>query len=161
MEPAPKGRRCTPSCTFILTDSDISLLADALPCLEQTFPGIPCSFNTCQTTFRSLHTLSTRCPQLHHLSIHINTTTLVQDIKSISQEDDQSTESRGPRRRPLDFDFSQYLPIEDTVDVDDLEVVSRGLFDISVVINDGSILDQGLNSQLWVKVSKRIEAIRA
>ena len=168
MEP-PKSRRCTSSCTIPLTDSDVSLLADALPRLEETALGRPCVFNTCQTTFRSLHTLSTRCPRLRKLRIHFNTTTLIQDIESISQEGNLPTENRKPRpgpdigsrSYPLVLQCVEYLPIEATVGVDGLEVVARGLFDISIVINDGSILDQGLNSQLWVKVSKRIEAIRA
>ena len=165
MMDSPKGQECPFSCTFPLTDLDISLLADTLPRLERISLGIPCVFNTCKTTFRSLHTLSTRCPQLRHLGIHVNMATLVQDIETISREGGQQTESQGPRLGPkfgrrsckLGLQFAQYLPLEANVGVDDLEVVVRGFFDISAVIEAVIVVD--LNSKLWAKVSERIKVI--
>jgi len=62
--------------------------------------GTPCSFNACRTTFRSLLTLSTRCPRLQDLCIHINTTTLIQDIGSVP-EDDQRMEVRRSQAQVL------------------------------------------------------------
>ena len=166
---SPMGQACPFSCTFLLTDSDISLLADALPRLEWTSLGMPCIFNTCQTTFRSLHTLSTRCPRLRYLCIHVNMATLVQDINSVSQEHDQlertgnNGQRPGPNVRsrgcPLELRSAQFLPLEANVGVDDLGLVVRGFFNISVVINDVVVLDS--NSKLWARVSEGIEAIRA
>ena len=162
----PNGQECIYSCTFILTDSDISLLADALPRLEWVWFGTPCPFNTCQTTFRSLHTLSTRCPHLQHLCIHINMSTLVQDIRSVLEEDDQRTETQGARPIPsvgkrscaLDFRYAHHLPLEENVGVGDLEVIARGLFDISVTLSV-SVAASDSNSELWAKVSEGIKAL--
>jgi len=163
---SPKGQECPFSCTFLLTDSDISLLADTLPRLEYVSLGVPCVFNTCRTTFRSLHTLSTRCPQLRLLCIHVNMTTLVQDIKLISQEDNQRTENRGQRPDPivgsrsclLVLQFAQTLPLEGNLGIDELEVVVRGLFGISIVVDDVVVWDS--NSGWWARVSEGIKAIR-
>ena len=159
----PSGQGCPYSCTFLLTDSDISLLADVLPRLEWVWLGVPCFFNTCQTTFRSLYTLSTRCPRLQHICIHINTTTLVQDIRSFFEEERTETQGARPgpnigrRSCPLDFRYVQYLPLEENVGVGDLEVVVKGFFDISVTINNVTVSDS--NSKLWAKVSKGIKAL--
>ena len=162
----PNGQGCISSCTFLLTDSDISLLADALPRLESVRFGQPCRFNTCKTTFRSLHTLSTRCPLLKYLCTHINTTTLIQDIRSVFEEDSEWTGSQeaglgpsvGRRNCPLEFRNAQYLPLEENVDIGDLEMVAKGLFDISVTLSIiGDIWD--LNSKLWAKVSECIKAL--
>jgi len=163
----PNGQECIYSCTFVLADSDISLLADALPRLEWVWLGTPCPFNTCQTTFRSLHTLSTRCPNLQHLCVHINMTTLVRDIRSVFEEEDQRTETQGARpapsigRRscPLDFRCAHYLPLEENVGVGDLEVVTKGLFDVSVTLSMGGSASDS-NSNLWAEVSEGIRALR-
>jgi hypothetical protein len=163
----PGHQGCLGRCTFLLTDSDISLLADTLPRLEWIYLGFPCPFNTCKTTFRSLHTLSTRCLRLRHLCVHVNTTTLVQDIRSVFEEGDRQTETQGlkpnpnieRRSCPLDIRFAHYLPLETNVGVDDLEVVVNGLFGISVAINDVIVSDS--NSELWVKVSEGIKALHA
>jgi len=160
----PSGQLCLGSCAFPLTDSDISLLADALPRLQWAHLGTPCSFNTCQTTFRSLHTLSTRCPRLEHLCIHINMTTLVQDIRSVF-EDGQQMETRGTRPGPsiggrgclLNLTFVYFLPLEANVGVGDLEVVVKGLVDISVAIN----VSPGPNTKLWAKVSEGVNVLHA
>jgi len=157
----PSRQQCLDSCIFPLTDSDISLLADTLPRMEWIYLGIPCVFNTCQTTFRSLHTLSTRCPRLKCHCVHISTTTLVQDITSVF-EDGQWTEAQvaqvDPKMRrrnhPLDLQCVYYLPLEANVGVSDLEVVVKGLFAISVTIDDVTVSDS--NSELWAKVSEGI-----
>ena len=65
---------------------DISLLADTLPHLEWLYLDRPCGRNTCQTTFRSLNTLSTQCLRPTDVCIYLNTTTLVQDILSVFKE---------------------------------------------------------------------------
>ena len=162
----PSGQQCLHSCIFPLTNSDISLLADTLPRMESIYLGISCFFNTCQTTFRSLHTLSTRCPQLQRVCLHVNTTTLVQDIASVFEEGDQQAETRGTRvdpsvgRRdyPLSLQYVSYLPLEASVGVGDLEAIVKGFFDISMTIDDVTVSNS--NSELWAKVSEGIEALR-
>jgi len=158
---APSGRACLYSCTFPLTDSDISLLAAALPRLEWVHLGAPCFFNTCQTTFRSLHTLSTRCPQLQDLYIHINTATLVQDIGSVFEEQTQGTgpgSCVGRRSCPLNLRCAHCIPLEANVGVGDLEVVVKGFFAISVTI-DVPFTFSDSNSRLWAKISGGIKAL--
>ena len=120
----PSGEACLYSCTFLLTDSDISLLATTLPRLEWVYLGVPCFFNTCQTTFRSLHTLSTQCLRLQDLCIHINAATLVQDIGSVFREETQGTRLGscvGGRSFPLNFLCAHCIPLEANVGVGDLE----------------------------------------
>jgi len=156
---APSGR-CLYSCTFPLTDSDISLLAAALPHLEWVHLGPPCFFNTCQTTFRSLHTLSTRCLRLQHLYMHINTATLVQDIGSVFEEETRGTPGScvGKRSCPLSLWCAHCIPLEASVGVGDLEVVVKGFFAISVTI-DVPVTFSDSNSRLWAKISGGIKAL--
>ena len=63
-------------CTFLLTDEDVTKLADALPNIKSLRLGSPCIANRCQTTPFSLLTLSTRCLKLRSLEIHFNTTNI-------------------------------------------------------------------------------------
>jgi len=159
----PRRQRCLYSCTFPLTDPDISLLADALPHLEGVWLGVPCHFNTCRTTFRSLHTFSTRCPRLRRLCIHFNMTTLVQDIRSVFEGDGQQTEAQGVRADPsvgrscqLGLQLAHYLPLEPNVGVGDLATVVKGFSAISATIDGVPI--SGPNSRLWVNVSYGIKS---
>lgn len=160
-----RRRGCTESCTSLLTDSDVSLLADMLPRLEWLHLGFPCGFNTCKTTFRSLYTLSTRCLRLRHVCVHLNTTTLIRDILSVFEEQERQLGTDGPnsrrnlrRRRnyPLDLRFAHYLPLRE---VDDLEVVWKGLFDIFVAVPD--VVGLGSNGEFWTRVSQEIKALQA
>ena len=161
----PRGQQCLHLCNFLLTNSDISLLADTLPRLEGVYLGIPCLFNTCRTTFRSLHTFSTRCPKLQRLCIHINMTTLVQDIGSFFEGDGQQTEPRETRADPsvgrrtcrLGLQFAHYLPLEPNVGIDELEVVVKGFSAIYATIDDVTVSDS--NTGLWAKVSDGIKVL--
>jgi len=159
-----RGQQCIVSCIFSLTNSDISLLADALPRLQWLNLGAPCSLNACQTTFRSLHTLSTKCPGLRHLCVHINMTTLVQDIKSILGDEPETwgtpaDPSVGRRVRSLELQCIHRLPLKANVSVSDLEVVGKVFFAISVTIDEVAIL--GSSGKLWAEVSERVRALRA
>jgi len=156
---ATSGQRCPYVCIFHLTDSDISLLAAALPRLEWVHLGVPCSSNTCQTTFRSLRTLSTQCLRLEALCIHINMTTLVQDTRRAFEEETRgiSLEPHDGRSCQLGLLSPHYLPLEANVGVGDLEVVVKGLFAISVTISNVPVFDS--NSRLWAKVSDGIKAL--
>ena len=59
--------------TVDLTDGDIDLLTNAMPCLKYLAVGssTPCGVPS-QITFKSLYTISHRCPQLTDLMIHFN-----------------------------------------------------------------------------------------
>ena len=50
------------------------------------------------------------------------------------------------------------LPLEGNVGVDDLEVVAKGLFDISVTL-DPNVTVLGPNCELWRKVYEGIKAL--
>jgi hypothetical protein len=159
---------CFGSCAFLLADSDLSFLADTFPHLEWLYLGLPCGYNTCQTTFRSLYTLSTQCLRLQQVCVHLNTTTLIQDILSVFEEQKRQSEVDGHnskrnlrkrRRHPLHLRFVRYLPLELIVDVGDLEVISKGLFDIFVVFGDVPDLDP--NCRFWTKVSQGIKTLQA
>jgi len=158
---APIGEACLYSCTFHLTDSDISLLAATLPRLEWVHLGVPCFFNTCQTTFKSLHALSARCPRLQHLYIHINTATIVQDIGSVFEAETHGTRPGsciGRRSFPLKLWCAHCIPLEANVGVDDLEVVVKGFFAISVAM-DVPATSSDSNTRLWAKISSGIKAL--
>jgi hypothetical protein len=59
--------------TIDLTDDDIDLLTNAMPCLEDLIVGssTPCGVPS-QITFKSLYTISHRCTRLTDLVIHFN-----------------------------------------------------------------------------------------
>ena len=91
------GARCRDEdgndrCVFKLNDSSATQLAMALPQLESLFLGHPCSKNTCATTATCLLQLSVHCTKLRNLTVHFNTTNIVNDLKNISQD---------PRFQPL------------------------------------------------------------
>lgn len=70
-------------CSFDLTDDHVTAIAKALPRIRMLLFGHPCLQNTCQTTFRSLATLSANCVELTDLQIHFNTINIVEDVKSL------------------------------------------------------------------------------
>ena len=71
------------SCTFRLTDDDVTELAVALPCLESLRLGHPCYLDTCKTTVASLMSISIHCPDLLILEIHFRVQTIVDDMQSL------------------------------------------------------------------------------
>jgi len=56
----------------------------------------------------------------------------------------------------LDLRFAHYLPLRE---VDDLEVVWKGLFDIFVAVPD--VVGLGSNGEFWTRVSQEIKALQA
>jgi len=73
---------CSVLCkTVDLTDDDIDLLTNAMPCLEDLAVGssTPCGVPS-QITFKSLYTISHRCTRLMGLMIHFNPTLLVTKV---------------------------------------------------------------------------------
>jgi hypothetical protein len=78
--------KCTNLCqTSDLTDDDIDLLTNAMPCLKYLIiGGEPCGAPS-QITFKSLYTISRRCTQLICLTIHFNPVLLVTKVATDSE----------------------------------------------------------------------------
>jgi hypothetical protein len=87
------------SCSFDLTDDNVTAITKALPRIQQLLLGRPCWLNTCQTTFRSLVSLSANCVELTDLVIHFNTVNLVEDVKLLLETEDLAVQKlrNGPR----------------------------------------------------------------
>ena len=73
-------------CTFSLTDDDFAEIVIALPRLKGASFGLVCSANSCRTTVSCLLSLSTHCKDLENLEIHFNTTNLLGDLASMSED---------------------------------------------------------------------------
>lgn len=68
--------------TFDITDRHIELLTKAMPRLESlTIGGAPCNLHS-QITFKSLYTISHRCPRLSTLQIHFNAALFVSGVET-------------------------------------------------------------------------------
>jgi hypothetical protein len=67
--------------TVELTDNDIDLLTNSIPCLEELAVGSssPCEVPS-QITFKSLYTISRRCTRLTFLLIHFNPASFVTKV---------------------------------------------------------------------------------
>jgi hypothetical protein len=81
---------CSPGVcqTFELTDDNVDLLTKAMPHLESLAIGEePCGIPS-QITFKSLYTISRRCPQLTSLRIHFNPEFFVSKIDTDAQSGD-------------------------------------------------------------------------
>jgi len=81
---------CSPTVcqTFDLTDDDIDLLTKAMPRLESLAIGEePCGVPS-QITFKSLYTLSRRCPLLATLQIHFNPALFITKVDTDSESGD-------------------------------------------------------------------------
>jgi len=95
-------------CTFLLTDDDVTRLANALPDMKSLRLGSPCSANRCHTTPFSLLTPSTRCLELKILEVHFNTTNIGHVLDWLFKEPRYETTCSLPRC-PL-----HYLTVADT-----------------------------------------------
>ena len=73
-------------CTFKSDNDNITELAMALPRLKSLVFGYPCSGNTCATTVACLLPISVHCLRLEKLSIHFNTTNVVDGFKNLSED---------------------------------------------------------------------------
>ena len=72
-------------------------------------------------------------------------------------------ESPGPRiggrNCQLRLPFVHFLPLQANIGVGDLEVVVKGLFDISATVDSVTVPDW--NSRLWAKISEGVRALHA
>ena len=71
-------------CIFKLNNDDVTELAMALPQLKDLILGYPCSNNTCATTAACLLPISVYCVEIGILTMHFNTTNIIDDLKNIS-----------------------------------------------------------------------------
>ena len=132
-------------CIFKLKNDDVAELAMALPQLEHLHLGFPCQENTCATTAACLLQLSVHCLKLGHLSIHFNTTNIVDDFKNILV-DPQFRELRSlPKCRVSCLDVEDILLTLNTSDAKTVVDGMRGIFP--------NLLDFGVMS-IWREISK-------
>ena len=113
-------------CTFLLTDSDITKLADALPDIKSLRLGSPCSANSCHTTAFSLLTLSTHCLKLKNLEIHFNTTKIGRYLARLFKEPQHET-MRSLPRCPLNYLAVADAPISSR-DIERTAIYVSGIF---------------------------------
>ena len=112
-------------CDFDLTDDNVTTLAKALPRIQELLLSHPCQWNICQTTFRSLATLSANCVELRDLDIHFNTINLVGDIKSFLESDDPAIQKLR-QGQCCNVTVVKICPTPLNLDGPGLEAVARG-----------------------------------
>ena len=156
------GRFCPGDrCSFDLTDDDVTSIAKALPSLQKLLLGYSCSFNTCQTTFKSLFTLSTGCVELTELIVHFNTTNIVEDVKSLLETEDPDIQKlrNGPRCGVTSLPLFQ-TPL--AVDEPETGVLAKGLLFVFPVLEDIPVRPgaRGATSSLWFRVSAAISGLK-
>ena len=156
------GRFCPADrCSFDLTDNDLTAITKALPGLQKLLLGHPCWLNTCQTTFRSLLTLSANCVGLTELIVHFNTINIVEDVKSLVETEDPDIQTlrKGPRCGVTCLPVF-LMPL--TVDKPDTDVLAKGLLSVfprlgNIIVCPGA---RGATSSGWLRVSAAISRLK-
>ena len=120
----------TDGCGFFLANQDMFQLSAALPRLEVLDFGSPCSLSTCRTTVSSLLALSVHCKGLHQLRIHVNTTNLPSDIRSLSEDPYFHDLGSPPTRCRLVAFGAGNLPFPHPISDKDITTIAAGLIDI-------------------------------
>ena len=136
-------------CTFLLTDGDLTKLANALPDIKSLRLGSPCSANRCRTTALSLLALSTHCLKLETLEVHFDTTKIARVLDRLFKEP-QYERMRSLQRCPL-----QYLAVADTpISTDDVNTVAIHLSGIFHGL-------QGFHcrNREWIEVSRQVQLL--
>ena len=147
---------CDFDCTFSLKNRDVMELSAALPLLERLCFGLPCSNSSHDTTVSRLLALSAHCKNLLSLWIHFNTTSLVDDIRFLS-EDPELRALRGlPTRCPLEFFGAGGLPFPNVTDRD-VTTIAEGFMDIFPSIS--SVKPTMVTG--WRTLDSRIHQLRA
>jgi len=146
-------------CSFDLTDDDVTAIAEALPQLHKIQLGHPCRMNTCQTTFRSLLTLSTNCVGLTQLTVHFKTTNIVEDVKSLLETQDPVIQElcKGPKCRITS------LPVFMTplmVDKPNTDLVAKGLLFVFPMLGKISSGHDERGTAKWMRVGNAISRLK-
>ena len=148
-------------CSFDLTDDDVTAIAKALPRLQKLLLGHPCWLNTCQTTFRSLLTLSTNCAGLTELIVHFNTINIVEDVKSLLETEDPDTQKlrEGPRCGVTSLPLF-LTPL--TADGPETDVLAKGLLFVFPVLGNIPVRPgtRGTASSVWLRVGAAISRLK-
>ena len=150
------GRFCPDDrCSFDLTDDDVAAFTKALPQLRTLLLGCPCWWNTCQTTVRSLLTLSTNCVGLTVLAIHFNTINIVDDVKALLETEDPDTQKlrNGPKCGVTDLPVF-LTPL--TVEQPDADVLAKGLLFVFPMLENVPFRPGSAASSAWSRVSTAI-----
>ena len=148
-------------CSFDLTDDDMTAITKALPRLQKLLLGHPCWWNTCQTTFKSLFTLSTNCVELEELIVHFNTMAIVEDVKSLIEAEDPNVQTlrKGPKCGVTS------LPVFLTplmVDKSDTDLLAKGLLFVFPSLGNMPVCPsaRGSASSEWLRVSAAISRLK-
>ena len=139
-------------CIFRLTNDDVSELAMELPHLNSLTLGHPCFENICATTVACLLSISVHCTKLWRLEIHFNTTNIVDDLKSVS-EDPQFQKLHTLPKCALSHWIVHRTPL--TLDEPGLGTVVNGMIDVFPSLE----YCQGLDD-VWDDISSRIADLR-
>jgi len=139
-------------CTFGLNNNDITELVMALPQPERLHLRSPCQENTCATSVVCLLQISVRCHKLGILSIHFNTTNIVDDLKNIPV-DPQLQELCSLPRCTLPFFEAHGMPL--TIDESDFKTVVDGMRDIFPSLGFCTPLEG-----TWDGLARRIEELQ-
>jgi hypothetical protein len=139
-------------CAFRLNDNNIAELAMALHQVEYFSLGEPCAQNTCATTVACLLFFSVYCTRLRILTIHFNTTNIVDDFNH-ALEGSQFRELRLCPRCPLSCLDVHSIPLH--LDGPDFETVVNGMVDIFP-----SLKGCGGGKGIWKELSAKILQFR-
>jgi len=148
-------------CSFDLTDNDVTAITKALPQLRKLLLGHPCWLNACQTTFRSLLTLSANCVELMELIVHFNTIDIVDDVKSLLETEDPDIRKLrdGPRCGVTS------LPVFMTplaVDKPDTDLLAKGFLFVFPALGKIPVgpSARGAASSGWLRVGTAISRLK-
>ena len=138
-------------CVFRLKNDDVAEFAAALPRLEILHLGSPCSGNTCVTTIACLLLISIHCVKLRELSIHFNTTNIIDDLQNISVDPRFQALRSLPRCTLSCLDVYQ-MPLN--LNAAGFETVANGMVDIFPSLEWCRALEGNLG---WEELTDRIE----
>lgn len=148
-------------CGFDLTDGDMAAITKALPRLQKLLLGHPCWWNTCQTTFKSLFTLSTNCAELEELIVHFNTMDIVEDVKSLLETEDPNVQTlrKGPKCGVTSLPVF-LTPL--TVDKSDTDLLAKGLLFVFPSLGNKPVCPSAKGSACseWLRVSAAISRLK-
>ena len=135
-------------CIFKLNDDNVTELAMVLTQLEFLLLGRACSKNTCLTTVACLLTISVHCSKLKEVSIHFNTTNIVDDFRNIL-EDPRFQQLRSLPRCPLTFLDAYDMPLG--LRGSDFETVAKGMVNVFPSLEGFQTFTEG-----WDELSGKI-----